>query len=82
MLFSCLVDADFLNTETFMTENKSGRETLLDISIDELYQKLLKDMDKKKWREVSDTETVNGRRSIILNACLEQGKQPQGLFTL
>lgn len=82
MLFSCLVDADFLNTETFMTENKSGRETLLDISIDELYQKLLEDIDKKKWREVSDRETVNGRRSMILNACLEQGKQPQGLFTL
>lgn len=80
MLFSCLVDADYLDTEEFMTggtENRGGCD-----SMGVLWDRLQKDIEKKKWLENQDLTTVNGRRSAILRACIEQGKEPQGIRLL
>lgn len=77
MLFSCLVDADYLDTETFMRGSPAGRgagaepKELLDI-----FEKHI----ENKW----DTEReINKVRGQILSACIEAGRNSApGLFTL
>lgn len=78
MLFSCLVDADFLDTEQFM-HGESIKRRGFD-SISSLYERLFGHV--KTWLENEDTETVNGRRTMILKACLEAGTWSRGLYQL
>ena len=78
MLFSCLVDADYLDTEMFMKEGNTGRES--GESIETLYSKLYAFISD--WLLNSETETINGRRTEILRNCLKQGIRPRGLFRL
>lgn len=78
MLFSCLVDADYLDTEEFMLDGMTERGQYE--SIDVLYKKLISHVDS--WLENKENNTVNGRRSAILRACLEKGTKEQGLYTL
>lgn len=78
MIYSCLVDADFLDTEAFMNEGKEERDS--GESIEVLLEKLEKHISG--WLNNRDTDTVNGRRSEILRSCLEKGKSPKGLFRL
>lgn len=78
MIFSCLVDADFLDTEGFMSDKpvpRGGGEAM-----EVLYQRLKAYISH--WLDVKERETVNGRRSEILKACLEKGTQRRGLFQL
>lgn len=76
MLFSCLVDADYLDTEAFM--NGYAREIEY-ASMHELYRRLKKYI--AKW-ENPDKE-LNRRRNDILQACLRCGATAEkGLFTL
>lgn len=77
MLYSCLVDADFLDTEAFMTgtpwEQNSGG------GMEELERRLLSYISG--WFPAK-TE-LNEQRCAILNRCLEQGEaQRPGLFSL
>lgn len=78
MVYSCLVDADFLDTEAFMNEGKEERDSGESIEI--LLEKLEKHISG--WLNNWDTDTVNGRRSEILRSCLKKGKSPKGLFRL
>lgn len=78
MIFSCLVDADFLDTEAFMNEGKAERNS--GESAKELLEKLENHISE--WVKNQDTETVNGRRAEILRHCLEKGKSEKGLFRL
>lgn len=78
ILFSCLVDADFLDTEYFMLNGHVDRGTF--DSMEVLYQKLRKYVEP--WLENKDEAAVNGRRSAILKACLEQGKGAKGMYQL
>lgn len=78
MVYSCLVDADFLDTEAFMNEGKEERDSGESIEI--LLEKLEKHISG--WLNNRDTDTVNGRRSEILRSCLKKGKSPKGLFRL
>lgn len=78
MLFSCLVDADFLDTEAFMNSGISERGK--HDSIEVLYDKMRNHISS--WLDNTDQNTVNGRRSTILRACLDKGMQEQGLFQL
>lgn len=77
MLYSCLVDADYLDTEAFMKE-KVERDS------GEKLESLLKKLEKhvSGWLYNHDRRTVNGRRSEILRQCLEKGTLPRGLFRL
>lgn len=77
MLYSCLVDADFLDTEEFMmgapVPKRSGE------TIEVLEKKL--NAHISRWS--SPENGLNEQRCAILNRCLEQGEQQQlGLFTL
>ena len=70
MLYSCLVDADFLDTEKFMTNGNTGRQQ--GESMSQLLEKL--EQHIAGWLENKETESVNGRRTEILRACLEAGE--------
>lgn len=78
MLYSCLVDADFLDTEYFMkngeTERNSGEE------IELLWNKLLRQV--QSWLENDAIDTINGRRTEILRECIQKGTMAKGLFRL
>lgn len=78
MLYSCLVDADFLDTEAFMKNGQIKRDAGESIEI--LLQKLEKYV--AKWLLNKEIDTVNGRRTEILRNCLEVGKREKGLFHL
>jgi CRISPR-associated endonuclease/helicase Cas3 len=79
MLFSCLVDADFLDTEKYMSPEKAIHRPTL-ILLDELYNKLevhLSDLSNKATKT-----KVNILRFDILRDCLNAAKQNTGLFSL
>lgn len=76
MLFSCLVDADYLDTEAFMLGSVPPRGRALDA--DDLLQRL--EAYIEPWWDAK-TE-LNRARCEILRACLDAGAQPSGLFTL
>lgn len=78
MLYSCLVDADFLDTEDFMKAGKTQREAGENLTT--LLHKLEKHVED--WLKNKETESVNGRRTEILRNCMEQGNNPKGLFRL
>ena len=76
MLFSCLSDADFLNTEAFMTNGKVERS--VEYRMETLHERLLDNIRKFG----KPTKDINKRRNEILNYCLEKALYPKGLFTL
>ena len=78
MLYSCLVDADFLDTEQFMSNGTVQRDSgeSMEALLDKLHNHV------SNWLENRDDTTINGRRSEILRNCLEMGKSPKGLFQL
>ncbi|WP_415718962.1 CRISPR-associated helicase Cas3' [Maridesulfovibrio sp.] len=76
MLFSALVDADFLDTERYMDPEKfSKRESGPDLSV--LYEAL------NKRISIFEPDTyINKLRCEILDHCLESAERDPGLFTL
>lgn len=78
MLYSCLVDADFLDTETFMSCGQKVRNSGESMEI--LFEKLEKHVSE--WLKNQNRDTVNGRRTEILKHCLEEGGAERGLFRL
>ena len=76
MLYSCLVDADYLDTEQFMN-GKAAEPPRCD-SLSALLEKL-----EQKVAPWWDAKTdLNRERCRILRACMDGGSQPKGLFTL
>ncbi len=78
MLYSCLVDADYLNTEDFMNDSGTGRMTGESILM--LLEKLNRYISQ--WLVNEEKDTINGRRTEILKSCIEKGRQEKGLFRL
>lgn len=79
MLFSCLVDADFLDTETFMNGSPAPRGT--GQSIPELLKKMKVKADS--YLTGAASSPVGTQRNQVLQACLEQGRTgPRGIYTL
>ncbi len=78
MLYSCLVDADYLDTEHFMNGRQDARENDYS-SMSELYQKL--EQYIAPWK--NPTTVLNRQRNDILQACLQCGRTAaRGLYTL
>jgi len=75
MLFSCLVDADFLDTESYMQNEEKVRGDYL--SIGKLKERFDKYMSEKK----SDSD-LNRKRNEILNQCRQKAKLEPGFFSL
>ena len=75
MVYSCIIDADYLDTEAFMLNKKRSYEY---DSIETMYKKLeayIKDF----WPPKS---LINEKRCDILEACLEAAHWDPGLFSL
>lgn len=79
MLFSCLVDADFLDTEKFFDAEKFRRREVRN-DIAGLLRKFTTWM-KKKTSNVDDTP-VNRARAAILDRCIQMSSSEPSTFTL
>lgn len=79
MLFSCLVDADFLDTEQFMNPEKAqSRQARWDLS--DLKERFDAYMTEKI--QASETSNVNHWRAAILRDCRKAGQETPGIYTL
>ena len=76
MLYSCLVDADYLDTERFMSGGTIERDPGEALPV--LLQKLNRYI--APWWNPSNA--LNEKRCAILRACIDGGKQEMGLYTL
>jgi len=79
MLYSSLVDADFLDTETYMNDaqasNRGGYCSMLELL--ERFNQYIKQLDEK----AEDTR-VNEIRRDIRKKCVQMASEPQGIFSL
>ena len=80
MIFSCLVDADFLDTEKFLDPERSGwRDDYPDIK--ELHGRFWKEFNK--LRAKADPKlNVNRQRELVLDYCLGAANKPPGIYSL
>lgn len=79
MLFSCLVDADFLDTERYINKEKTVKRGV-NISIEDLNDKLgagLESMKKDK-----KLTKINQIRNEVQSDCLRAAEDEPGMFTL
>lgn len=82
MLFSCLVDADFLDTEAFCDPEKvrfrpAAMSTDAFIDLKKIFDQHL----SEKIRQ-ADASPVNKLRQIVLAQCREKAKRPPDFFSL
>lgn len=81
MLFSCLVDADFLDTERFMSPDRaSERPQWADGILARMAECL--DAFTAELERKAELGTVNQERAGVRRACIEAAELPQGLFSL
>ena len=80
MLFSCLVDADFLATEWFMNPERAAQRPNSAAVAAQLLGRLDEHLDQKR-RTAADTP-VNRRRRDVLAACRDKARLAPGLFSL
>lgn len=79
MLFSCLVDADYLDTESYMKQGKIHRE--YGASLTEL--KVRFDRFIEEHRYLEGKSGINFLRSGILKDCIREGREAnESFFTL
>lgn len=76
MLYSCLVDGDFLATEDFM---QSGN---IDRGINVSFKELLKFLNKKIESFPEPIKELNKKRTNILEQCIKKSELPKGIYTL
>lgn len=77
ILFSCLVDADFLDTEQHFDATKSGQRDVPEFQPERALATLQSHLNSK-----SSDGPVNALRRQLLQDCLKAAEQPPGLFTL
>lgn len=79
MLYSCLVDADWLDTESFMKPEDSKQrghyKTLEDIKL--LFQRHI-----ESFKTTATPSPINKIRSAIQNECIEHATHEKGLYSL
>lgn len=81
MLYSCLVDADFLDTERFMNVEKSIHRPGT-VSMRTLFGRLEKKLGSLAERNRHNPSAINTARQAILERCLVMAESKPGLFTL
>jgi len=80
MLFSCLVDADYLNTEHHLEPPKAAQRAQIPLTPARRLETLLAEIEglAKQCPE----GTVKETRRQVLDACLAAAEQPPGFFSL
>ncbi|MBP7524216.1 MAG: CRISPR-associated endonuclease Cas3'' [Propionivibrio sp.] len=84
MLFSCLVDADFLDTERFMSQGKAEARSGF-TPVGELEKRLAERLTLMAQEVAERGEAgsqVNMKRAEVLRACLAKAELPPGVFSL
>lgn len=76
MLFSCLVDADYLDTERFMSDGAAERAS------GDPMPRLLERLERYISPWWNPKNELNEQRCRILKACLDGGERDKGLYTL
>jgi CRISPR-associated endonuclease/helicase Cas3/CRISPR-associated endonuclease Cas3-HD len=79
MLFSCLVDADFLDTERFLSPDKSSLRGQYE-SFNELFTKFDNYMNIKL--STAEENPINRYRREIYEQCMEKAELPPQMFSL
>ncbi len=79
MLFSCLVDADFLDTESFLEPEKAKTRKGYPL-LDELLPLFKSYMTNKQAN--ADDSSVNRQRAEILRQCIARSTHKPAIFTL
>lgn len=81
LLFSCLIDADFLDTEEhFSPELTQQREQAF--TVQHLWTRLKSDQDRLLAIAQASDGVVNQVRSQVYQACLDAAELPPGVFRL
>jgi len=80
MVFSCLVDADYLDTEASLDKNKSSQRASYP-KIDKLRKQFWTNFNYLRT-QVDKTTKVNQHRECVLKDCLLAAKLEPGLFSL
>lgn len=76
MLYSCLVDADFIDTETYMSDTLKPRGNNATIfQLNSVFDEFLSNLK-------CDETKINIKRKDILECCLSIAKRETGLYTL
>lgn len=81
MLFSCLVDADFLDTEHFMSPKKNEVRTS-NIPLRNLLSPFNKHMESFQRKARNTNTKVNQVRAEILSTCREKAAGQTGIYTM
>jgi CRISPR-associated endonuclease/helicase Cas3 len=84
MLFSCLVDADFLDTEAFMSPDRVEVRAGF-MPLDEMEALLRARLTAMTAQVAARGETdspVNRKRAEVLQACIDKAELPPGAFSL
>ena len=79
MLFSCLVDADSLDTERFMlTEqaNLRGNHSTLEVLLEKL------EVHLRHLRVIAEDNNVNRIRDYVQELCITESKEEKGFYSL
>jgi len=79
MIFSCLVDADYLDTERVMSPECSRMRAHV-ANVQALWEPYQKKLDELLGYEI--TNPVYAARRDVLHACLRAGRESSGFFTL
>lgn len=80
MLFSCLVDADFLDTESHFTPEHHVRRQSWKHELHELWNRY--EEHQKQFRSRVTDSPLNHARQCVFEQCLERATEPTGLFQL
>ncbi len=78
MLFSCVVDSDFLDTEQFMNKGAVKPDRKIGTSIDSLNAKLDRYLESFK----NPSGEINKKRNEILECCIKKSSCNKGIYTL
>ncbi|MEA1980805.1 MAG: CRISPR-associated helicase Cas3' [candidate division Zixibacteria bacterium] len=85
MLYSCLVDADFIETEAFFNSDSSGKKVYrnegLKLEPEKAFGILMEYINSISLSS-SAVSDVNKMRTELLNNCLNKAECERGLFTL
>jgi CRISPR-associated endonuclease/helicase Cas3 len=79
MLFSCVVDADFLDTEAFFEAEKAAQRGRFR-GLEELLRDFTAYMEAKVAR--AGPTPVNRIRTVVLHQCIARAARDPGIFTL
>jgi len=85
MLYSTIVDADFISTESHFNRDRFGKRVYRDTGVElnpgkcyEIFESYMSELRKKS----SSDYKVNKMREDLLQACIEAGENDRGLYTL